>query len=79
MIGGLSTAYSYDKDSNIKVEDDMKNEARLSMFDKGQSKRIWGELFKALDLTPLSSLSNNLEEAPAGGALSSRLIPPLFC
>lgn len=48
-------AYSSAKDSNIKVEEDMKNEARLSMFDKGQSKRIWGELFKVLsenDLWP---------------------------
>lgn len=42
----MHAAYSSDKDSNIKVEEDFKNEARLSMFDKGQSKRIWGELFK---------------------------------
>lgn len=48
----MYAAYSSDKDSNIKVEEDFKNEARLSMFDKGQSKRIWGELFKVCLVTP---------------------------
>jgi hypothetical protein len=47
----MYAAYSSDKDSNIKVEEDFKNEARLSMFDKGQSKRIWGELFKVCSVT----------------------------
>jgi len=44
-----ASTYSSEKDSNIKLLEDMKNEARLSMFDKGQSKRIWGELFKVID------------------------------
>ena len=41
--------YDEEKDSNIFKELAMKPEARLSMFDKGQSKRIWGELYKVID------------------------------
>jgi nuclear GTP-binding protein len=51
VLLSMYEAYSSDKDSNIKVEEDFKNEARLSMFDKGQSKRIWGELFKVCSVT----------------------------
>lgn len=44
-----ASKYEESKDSNLVKELDMKPEARLSMFDKGQSKRIWGELFKVID------------------------------
>jgi len=44
-----ASKYEESKDSNIAMELDMKPEARLSMFDKGQSKRIWGELYKVID------------------------------
>ncbi|CAM9635841.1 unnamed protein product, partial [Chrysoparadoxa australica] len=37
------------KDSNIAVEKDYRDETRSTLFDKGQSKRIWGELYKVLD------------------------------
>lgn len=29
--------------------DGLRDAARHSMFDKGQSKRIWGELYKVID------------------------------
>ena len=30
-------------------DDGFRNLARHTMFDKGQSKRIWGELYKVID------------------------------
>jgi len=41
--------YKQEADSNIKIELDMKPETRHPMFDKGQSKRIWAELWKVVD------------------------------
>eukprot|EP01087_Luapelamoeba_hula_P019073 TRINITY_DN626_c0_g1_i1.p1 TRINITY_DN626_c0_g1~~TRINITY_DN626_c0_g1_i1.p1 ORF type:complete len:769 (-),score=191.50 TRINITY_DN626_c0_g1_i1:137-2443(-) len=47
---GSSAKYSETADTNIvRADDGSFTEARLSMFDKGQSKRIWGELFKVID------------------------------
>jgi hypothetical protein len=43
-------------------DDGLRDQARHTMFDKGQSKRIWGELYKVVDSSdvviqvPLSSL-----------------------
>ena len=36
-------------DSNIEVQVDFKDAKRNDVFNKGQSKRIWGELYKVLD------------------------------
>ncbi|KAI9895114.1 hypothetical protein PsorP6_018766 [Peronosclerospora sorghi] len=36
-------------DRNIAVEQDFKEEVSHDVFNKGQSKRIWGELYKVLD------------------------------
>ncbi|CAH0479489.1 unnamed protein product [Peronospora belbahrii] len=36
-------------DRNITVEQDFKEEVSHDVFNKGQSKRIWGELYKVLD------------------------------
>ncbi|GAM20615.1 hypothetical protein SAMD00019534_037900, partial [Acytostelium subglobosum LB1] len=41
--------YDETKDSNIKVELDLRDTRRLDIFDKGTSKRIWGELYKVVD------------------------------
>eukprot|EP00002_Diphylleia_rotans_P020686 TRINITY_DN4011_c0_g1_i1.p1 TRINITY_DN4011_c0_g1~~TRINITY_DN4011_c0_g1_i1.p1 ORF type:complete len:747 (-),score=192.39 TRINITY_DN4011_c0_g1_i1:189-2429(-) len=41
--------YTEEKDSNIKIDLDFRVETRESIFDKGQSKRIWGELYKVID------------------------------
>nr|CCA16408.1 nucleolar GTPbinding protein 2 putative [Albugo laibachii Nc14] len=36
-------------DSNIKIEPEFKDQVSHDIFNKGQSKRIWGELYKVLD------------------------------
>lgn len=42
--------YSEDKDKDLVTEDTgVRNEAREEIFKKGQSKRIWGELYKVID------------------------------
>ncbi|KAH7816107.1 putative nucleolar GTP-binding protein 2 [Monocercomonoides exilis] len=41
--------YDPEEDSNIIREMEFKDAVRHSMFDKGQSKRIWGELYKVID------------------------------
>uniref|UniRef100_A0A6Q2ZIW5 Nucleolar GTP-binding protein 2 n=1 Tax=Esox lucius TaxID=8010 RepID=A0A6Q2ZIW5_ESOLU len=42
--------YSADKDRDLVTEDDgVRDEAREEIFKKGQSKRIWGELYKVID------------------------------
>ncbi|KAF7651383.1 hypothetical protein LDENG_00111610 [Lucifuga dentata] len=42
--------YSADKDKDLVTEDTgVREEAREEIFKKGQSKRIWGELYKVLD------------------------------
>ncbi|KYR01801.1 putative GTP-binding protein [Tieghemostelium lacteum] len=41
--------YDETKDKNIKIEEDMKETRRLDIFDKGTSRRIWGELYKVID------------------------------
>uniref|UniRef100_A0A672K9L6 Nucleolar GTP-binding protein 2 n=1 Tax=Sinocyclocheilus grahami TaxID=75366 RepID=A0A672K9L6_SINGR len=43
-------SYSADKDRDLVSEDSgVKEEAREEIFKKGQSKRIWGELYKVID------------------------------
>uniref|UniRef100_A0A4W5MG98 Nucleolar GTP-binding protein 2 n=1 Tax=Hucho hucho TaxID=62062 RepID=A0A4W5MG98_9TELE len=42
--------YSTEKDRDLVTEDDgVREEAREEIFKKGQSKRIWGELYKVID------------------------------
>uniref|UniRef100_A0A8C7FN48 Nucleolar GTP-binding protein 2 n=1 Tax=Oncorhynchus kisutch TaxID=8019 RepID=A0A8C7FN48_ONCKI len=42
--------YSAEKDRDLVTEDDgVREEAREEIFKKGQSKRIWGELYKVID------------------------------
>lgn len=42
--------YSADKDTNLVTEDTgVREEVREEIFKKGQSKRIWGELYKVID------------------------------
>uniref|UniRef100_A0A3B5KWR0 Nucleolar GTP-binding protein 2 n=1 Tax=Xiphophorus couchianus TaxID=32473 RepID=A0A3B5KWR0_9TELE len=42
--------YSADKDTNLVTEDTgVRDEVREEIFKKGQSKRIWGELYKVID------------------------------
>lgn len=48
-------ADSYDNDESKPIlgkavkDDGTRDAARHTMFDKGQSKRIWGELYKVID------------------------------
>ncbi|KAM4579653.1 nucleolar GTP-binding protein 2 [Odontesthes bonariensis] len=43
-------SYDADKDKNLVTEDTgVREEAREEIFKKGQSKRIWGELYKVID------------------------------
>ncbi|XP_062254911.1 nucleolar GTP-binding protein 2 [Platichthys flesus] len=43
-------SYSAEKDRDLVVEDTgVRDEAREEIFKKGQSKRIWGELYKVID------------------------------
>ncbi|XP_023271019.1 nucleolar GTP-binding protein 2 [Seriola lalandi dorsalis] len=43
-------SYSADKDKDLVTEDTgVREEAREEIFKKGQSKRIWGELYKVID------------------------------
>ncbi|XP_019948919.1 nucleolar GTP-binding protein 2 [Paralichthys olivaceus] len=43
-------SYSADKDKDLVTEDTgVRDEAREEIFKKGQSKRIWGELYKVID------------------------------
>lgn len=42
-------SFAYCSDSNIVVVQDYRDAKRAELFDKGQSKRIWGELYKVLD------------------------------
>lgn len=41
--------YDSTKDKNIKVELDYREAKRAEIFEKGTSKRIWGELYKVID------------------------------
>uniref|UniRef100_A0A8C8M2R0 Nucleolar GTP-binding protein 2 n=1 Tax=Oncorhynchus tshawytscha TaxID=74940 RepID=A0A8C8M2R0_ONCTS len=41
--------YRTEKDRDLVTEDDGVREAREEIFKKGQSKRIWGELYKVID------------------------------
>ncbi|XP_008848428.1 nucleolar GTP-binding protein 2 [Nannospalax galili] len=43
-------SYDQDKDRNLVTEDTgVRNEAQEEIYKKGQSKRIWGELYKVID------------------------------
>lgn len=65
--------YSADKDTDLVTEDSgIRNEVREEIFKKGQSKRIWGELYKVLDSSdviiqvldardPMGTRSKNIE------------------
>jgi nuclear GTP-binding protein len=44
-----SETYKEEKDRNLKTEAEMKDEKRSELFEKGQSKRIWSELYKVID------------------------------
>ncbi|KAG7475465.1 nucleolar GTP-binding protein 2 [Solea senegalensis] len=45
-----AVSYSAEKDKDLVTEDTgVRNEAREEIFKKGQSKRIWGELYKVID------------------------------
>ncbi|XP_025941707.1 nucleolar GTP-binding protein 2 [Apteryx rowi] len=45
-----SESYDQDKDRDLVIEDTgVRNEAQEEIFKKGQSKRIWGELYKVID------------------------------
>jgi nuclear GTP-binding protein len=48
-VGEATAQYNPAKDSSIKVESDMREEASHVMFKKGQSNRIWTELYKVVD------------------------------
>jgi len=48
-VDKLSEEYDEQKDRNIKIEEEMKDERKNDIFDKGTSKRIWGELYKVID------------------------------
>ncbi|KAM4045920.1 nucleolar GTP-binding protein 2 [Anomaloglossus baeobatrachus] len=46
----LADSYDQDKDRDLVTEDTgVREEAREEIFKKGQSKRIWGELYKVID------------------------------
>ncbi|XP_051575571.1 nucleolar GTP-binding protein 2-like [Myxocyprinus asiaticus] len=46
----LAQGYSAEKDRDLVTEDSgVRDEAREEIFKKGQSKRIWGELYKVID------------------------------
>ncbi|XP_068611864.1 nucleolar GTP-binding protein 2 [Brachionichthys hirsutus] len=46
----LAQSYEEDKDKDLVTEDTgVRDEAREEIFKKGQSKRIWGELYKVID------------------------------
>jgi len=62
------------------------SQARDAIFDKGQSKRIWGELYKVLDSSDVviqvshwwSRVGLGTMQRPAGGdTLTSARWPPL--
>nr|XP_020445904.1 LOW QUALITY PROTEIN: nucleolar GTP-binding protein 2 [Monopterus albus] len=66
-------SYSADKDRDLMTEDTgVREEAREEIFKKGQSKRIWGELYKVIDSSdviiqvldardPMGTRSKNIE------------------
>ena len=45
---GVETGVLTDRDL-VKEDDGVRTEAKAGMFEKGQSKRIWGELYKVVD------------------------------
>eukprot|EP01129_Flabellula_baltica_P001821 TRINITY_DN11729_c0_g1_i1.p1 TRINITY_DN11729_c0_g1~~TRINITY_DN11729_c0_g1_i1.p1 ORF type:complete len:539 (+),score=154.84 TRINITY_DN11729_c0_g1_i1:52-1668(+) len=49
MAQDKSETYDPTNDSNIKTDMDYKDEARDNLFSKGQSNRIWNELYKVID------------------------------
>jgi len=65
--------YESTKDRNIKIEVDSKDAKRAEIFEKGTSKRIWGELYKVVDSSdvivqvldardPMGTRSKHIEE-----------------
>ncbi|EGC30562.1 hypothetical protein DICPUDRAFT_41316 [Dictyostelium purpureum] len=68
-----SGTYDETKDKNIKNEDELAESRRKDIFDKGTSKRIWGELYKVIDSSdvlvqvldardPMGTRSRHLEQ-----------------
>ncbi|KAN0028395.1 hypothetical protein ACTFIV_010239 [Dictyostelium citrinum] len=45
----ITSGYDETKDKNIKPDEDEIETRRKDIFDKGTSKRIWGELYKVID------------------------------
>ena len=49
-VDGRNGSYSGEMDRDLVREDDgLRNSGLDSLFSKGQSKRIWGELYKVID------------------------------
>ena len=70
---GTTDEYLPTKDRNIKLESDTRDVKSDTMFEKGQSKRIWGELYKVVDSSdviiqvldardPVGTRSRHIEE-----------------
>ncbi|KAK2964260.1 putative Nucleolar GTP-binding protein 2 [Blattamonas nauphoetae] len=55
--------YDEEKDSNILKEEEFKDATRHSMFDKGQSKRIWSELYKVIDASDVIAVVLDARDA----------------
>jgi nuclear GTP-binding protein len=46
----MSEEYNVEKDNDLVVDNEgVKDEAMYALFKAGQSKRIWGELYKVID------------------------------
>lgn len=67
-----SGTYDEDKDRNIVVEQSAKDMAKDNIFTKGQSKRIWGELYKVAN--GLSGFRFFSVSIGCGGILRNRLV-----
>lgn len=71
-VNKSSEDYLEEKDRNIKLDLDMKDEKTTSILDRGKSKRLWNELYKVIDSSdvliqvldardPLGTRSNYIE------------------
>ncbi|EGG18554.1 Putative GTP-binding protein [Cavenderia fasciculata] len=86
MLNKISEqAYDPSKDTNIKIEADMREARREDIFEKGTSKRIWGELYKVIDSSdvliqvldardPMGTRSSHLENQLKKNARHKHLI-----
>eukprot|EP01114_Cavostelium_apophysatum_P018823 TRINITY_DN590_c0_g1_i1.p1 TRINITY_DN590_c0_g1~~TRINITY_DN590_c0_g1_i1.p1 ORF type:complete len:656 (-),score=234.16 TRINITY_DN590_c0_g1_i1:175-2142(-) len=69
----LADKYVQEKDRNIKKDEEFRPEKRDQVFEKGTSRRIWGELYKVIDSSdviiqvldardPMGTRSKHIEE-----------------